>query len=36
MIQAGEQELLDLRTPISFRRGIEGARRVGAKRIGHK
>jgi hypothetical protein len=33
VIEAGEQELLDLRVAIRLRRGSEGAGAVGAKRI---
>ena len=35
VIEAGEQELLDLRVAIRIRRGVVRARAVGAKRIGH-
>ena len=33
VIEPGEQQLLDLRVAIRFRRGSEGAGAVGAKRI---
>ena len=36
VVQTGEQELLDLRIPIRFRRSVERMSWVVAKRVGHK
>jgi hypothetical protein len=36
MIEAGEEELFDLRVAMGIGRAVERARAIGAKRIGHR